>query len=211
MKLRHIKRGLQSPFVCIKRRERGFLIVEALVTFVMLAIILTMLTISYANTSPVRTILETSQDFQMREYTKLYDIIAPDVAKTLKIGESVVFETDSPNYLTSDGKKFINLFEDYKVTPTDRVRENLTETLVIYNVLHNMSNITVTRSGINTYACKIKFTYYDYKDFKQFRYPLNVNDIENVNGKDYALFARGIPYTYEFSTNGEIVPQSLKN
>lgn len=211
MKIKQFIRGLTSPFIFTKRNERGFLIIESIVTFVSLAFIITVLVMSYSNVSPAKTTFQLSQNLQIREYTKLYSVIAPDIAKTLDIGESVTFVIDSPNYLVNNGNKYLNLFENYKVTSEEKLREGLTSPLEIYNTLHNMSDVIITRSGINTYSCRVKYYYYDYKDIKQFKYDLDTKTVKNINDRSYAVFTRGIEHEYEFSMNGEIVKQSLKN
>lgn len=194
----------------VPKGERGYLIVEVLMSLTIFSSILLILLMSYGNTSPSRTILQLSQDFQLREYTKLYRVIAPSVAETLSVGETVIFEVNSPNYLSANGKKYINLFENYQITQEEKQREGLTNPLVIYNTLHNMTNFTVTRSGINTYAGNVKFTYYYYKEIQQFQYALDLNNITMVQKKDFALFSRGIPKEYQFSMTGEIVKQPIK-
>ena len=210
MKLK-LKRGEKSPFSCTNKQERGSLLIEVLVIMGLLSYMFTLLVSSYGSTTPIRETLELSQDFQIREYTKLYNMIAPQVAQTLNIGDSVVFQIDSPNFLTYDGTKYINLFEDYTITDDEWTREGFVEPLVIYNTLKNKVDFTVTRSGINTYAGLIKFYYQDYKDLRQFKYELNTSRITVPQDLDFAVSSRGIQMEYEVTISGEIVTQKLKN
>lgn len=190
--------------------ERGFLTLEALVTITLLIFLLGTLIMSFRNVSTVQHTLEASQNLQIREYTKIYKQIAPSVAETLKIGESVSFVIDSPNYLPTNRIRYVNLFEDYNITDQEWTREGFTEPLKVYNTLHHMANLLITRTDINKYSCSVEVRYYDYKNIQQFRYDLIPERILHVSGEDKATFVRGRELNYEFSFTGEIKELKVK-
>jgi hypothetical protein len=202
-------------------KERGYLLAEVLLTIGVLIALLGTIIMNYNNTNVVQDILETSQSLQIREYTKLYKKIAPQIAETLPIGGTVRFSIDSPNYLPYKGTKFLNLYEDYSVD-----RTQISEPLRVYNSLHNMTHLEITRSDINTYQCVVNMDYYSYKKLQQFRYETGDAtkhekehktgksacdcEILNVNGDPEVTFVRGTSKNYNFTFSGEIIPQKTK-
>lgn len=190
--------------------DRGFLTLEALVTMAVLIVVLSTLIMSFGNVTTVQHTLEASQNLQTREYTKIYKQIAPSVAETLKIGESVSFQIDSPNYLPVNKNRYVNLFENYEITDKEWTREGFTEPLKIYNTLHHMATLRITRTDINKYSCDVEVRYYDYKNLQQFNYKLVPERILHVSGEAKATFVRGRELNYQFSFTGEIKPQKVK-
>ncbi len=195
----------------INKRQKGYLLVEALCSICIVAFLILALATSFSNTAHIEYALETSQDFRIRQNIQLYEMIAPKVASILPVGGTVVINVDTPNYMTTgEGDFYVNMFGNYEITDAEWNREGLSEPLVISHKIKSVSDLTIGRVGINKYTCDVKISYYDFNKFQQLLIPIDTSKIVTLEGDEQAVFTRGNSKYYDFSFSGEIEPVELK-
>lgn len=206
--MKHLK--LKGRAISLFSNEKGFLLLEALAGMFILLLSMGLLAMSFKNVSTVEYTLESSQNLQIKEYVKLYKQVAPSVAQTLPIGGSVQFSIDSPNYLPTNGVKYLNLFQDYTITPEESLREGLTEPLKLYNNLFNTAVISIVRTEINGYSCSVTTRYHNFSTLRQIPTTVDTTRIETPSGTDVAKKTVGREMEYQLSFSGEIIPSEIK-
>lgn len=190
--------------------ERGISLLALLVAFVFIGIIASSIVSKYNNMTIINDRLTVTQNNQMRSNLVTYSTIAREIAKTLDIDQTVTVSVDSPNYFSADGKKYINLFNDFKVDASDLAIEPISHPLYLTNNLKSQANLVISRTDLNLYTCVVEITYYDYSTFSVKQIPINDALVKTLTGDEYINHAVGNQHLYTYTIKDSIVPTTLK-